>query len=231
MRLALLCGLLVAAGLTPAQGGLLNLNKMVRQVTKKIPLFNYWPYGCYCGLGGRGQPKDATDWCCQKHDCCYKHLRTYQCRPKRDHYNYTFSQGDVQCRRGGVQSEVAGRAGRHFRGVKDTEYQVTFISTWLKDLERLGLGTARAPVPASALWLCPGKPRPGRARGQGEGGPPRNIHSALGELRGAPDSGDSSARLLLSLLAPCPPVHNPPPWGRAAEGVTPEHATLTEGLF
>ncbi|XP_027793228.1 group IID secretory phospholipase A2 isoform X2 [Marmota flaviventris] len=98
MRLALLCGLLVAAGLTPAQGGLLNLNKMVRQVTKKIPLFNYWPYGCYCGLGGRGQPKDATDWCCQKHDCCYKHLRTYQCRPKRDHYNYTFSQGDVQCR-------------------------------------------------------------------------------------------------------------------------------------
>ncbi|KAM5162524.1 group IID secretory phospholipase A2 [Callospermophilus lateralis] len=97
MRLALLWGLLVAAGLTPAQGGLLNLNKMVRQVTKKIPLFSYWPYGCYCGLGGRGQPKDAADWCCQKHDCCYKHLRTYQCRPKRDHYNYTFSQGDVQC--------------------------------------------------------------------------------------------------------------------------------------
>ncbi|XP_005317596.2 group IID secretory phospholipase A2 [Ictidomys tridecemlineatus] len=97
MRLALLCGLLVAAGLTPAQGGLLNLNKMVRQVTKKIPLLNYWPYGCHCGLDGRGQPKDATDWCCQKHDCCYKHLRTYQCRPKRDHYNYTFSQGDVQC--------------------------------------------------------------------------------------------------------------------------------------
>ncbi|XP_027793227.1 group IID secretory phospholipase A2 isoform X1 [Marmota flaviventris] len=180
MRLALLCGLLVAAGLTPAQGGLLNLNKMVRQVTKKIPLFNYWPYGCYCGLGGRGQPKDATDWCCQKHDCCYKHLRTYQCRPKRDHYNYTFSQGDVQCRSGGVQSEVAGRAGRHFRGVKDTEYQVTFISTWLKDLERLGLGPARATVPASALWLCPGKPRPGRARGQGEGGPPGTSILLLG---------------------------------------------------
>uniref|UniRef100_A0A8D2ALN7 Phospholipase A2 n=1 Tax=Sciurus vulgaris TaxID=55149 RepID=A0A8D2ALN7_SCIVU len=97
MNLVLLCGLLVMAGVPPAQGGILNLNKMIRQVTRKVPLFNYWLYGCHCGPGGRGQPKDATDWCCQKHDCCYNHLRSHQCRPRMDHYNYTFCQGNIQC--------------------------------------------------------------------------------------------------------------------------------------
>ncbi|XP_021089226.1 group IID secretory phospholipase A2 isoform X2 [Mesocricetus auratus] len=61
MRLALLCGLLLLAGMTPTQGGLLNLNKMINRVTGKIAFFNYWPYGCHCGLGGKGGPKDATD--------------------------------------------------------------------------------------------------------------------------------------------------------------------------
>lgn len=59
------CPLRVAgslAGVTPTQGGLLNLNKMVRQVTGKTPITSYWYYGCHCGLGGRGQPLDATDW-------------------------------------------------------------------------------------------------------------------------------------------------------------------------
>ncbi|KAM6174117.1 group IID secretory phospholipase A2 [Erethizon dorsatum] len=97
MELVLLCGLLVMAGVTPTQGGLLNLNKMVWQVTGKIPLFNYWPYGCHCGLGGRGQPKDATDRCCQEHDCCYSLLRIQRCRTQTDHYKYTFSLGDIQC--------------------------------------------------------------------------------------------------------------------------------------
>jgi hypothetical protein len=35
--------------------------------------------------------------CCQKHDCCYTHLRIHQCRPTTDNYKYTFSQGDIQC--------------------------------------------------------------------------------------------------------------------------------------
>ncbi|XP_054536205.1 group IID secretory phospholipase A2 isoform X2 [Pan paniscus] len=61
MELALLCGLVVMAGVIPIQGGILNLNKMVKQVTGKMPILFYWPYGCHCGLGGRGQPKDATD--------------------------------------------------------------------------------------------------------------------------------------------------------------------------
>ncbi|XP_005394731.1 PREDICTED: group IID secretory phospholipase A2 [Chinchilla lanigera] len=97
MELVLLCVLLVMAGVTPTQGGILNLNKMIWQVTGKLPFFNYWPYGCHCGFGGRGQPKDATDRCCQEHDCCYFHLRLHRCKTRTDHYKYTFSLGDIQC--------------------------------------------------------------------------------------------------------------------------------------
>uniref|UniRef100_A0A4X1W6R2 Phospholipase A2 n=2 Tax=Sus scrofa TaxID=9823 RepID=A0A4X1W6R2_PIG len=61
MELPLLCFLVAFAGVIPAQGGILNLNKMIKQVTGKVPFFSYWPYGCHCGIGGRGEPKDATD--------------------------------------------------------------------------------------------------------------------------------------------------------------------------
>ncbi|XP_052571421.1 group IID secretory phospholipase A2-like [Peromyscus californicus insignis] len=83
--------------MTPTQGGLLDLNKMVRHMTGKIAFFNYWPYGCHCGLGGKGEPKDATDWCCQRHDCCYAHLKTDGCRIFTDTYKYSISQGNIQC--------------------------------------------------------------------------------------------------------------------------------------
>ncbi|XP_017518224.3 group IID secretory phospholipase A2 isoform X2 [Manis javanica] len=97
MEHPLLCMLMMFAGVILTQGGILNLNKMVEQVTRKTPIFSYWPYGCHCGLGGKGQPKDATDWCCHAHDCCYDHLKHHQCRVLTDNYNYTFSQGHIQC--------------------------------------------------------------------------------------------------------------------------------------
>ncbi|XP_042100615.1 group IID secretory phospholipase A2 isoform X10 [Ovis aries] len=62
MGLPLLCVLLVFAGVAPAEGDMLDLNKMVKQVTGKTPIFFYSSYGCYCGFGGQGQPRDATDW-------------------------------------------------------------------------------------------------------------------------------------------------------------------------
>uniref|UniRef100_A0A8C0C930 Phospholipase A2 n=1 Tax=Balaenoptera musculus TaxID=9771 RepID=A0A8C0C930_BALMU len=61
MRLALLCMLVVFAGVIPAQGGIQDLSKMIRRVTGKRAIFSYLSYGCHCGFGGKGQPKDATD--------------------------------------------------------------------------------------------------------------------------------------------------------------------------
>ncbi|KAM7324068.1 hypothetical protein ACRRTK_016373 [Alexandromys fortis] len=97
MRLALLCGLLLLAGITPTQGGILNLNKMIKRMTGKTALFSYRFYGCHCGFGGKGEPKDATDRCCQKHDCCYEHLKTDGCRTMTDNYRYNVSQGVIHC--------------------------------------------------------------------------------------------------------------------------------------
>ncbi|CAO2589699.1 Phospholipase A2 group V [Lemmus lemmus] len=34
---------------------------MIEEVTGKDPIMNYGFYGCYCGLGGKGTPKDGTD--------------------------------------------------------------------------------------------------------------------------------------------------------------------------
>ncbi|XP_055979654.1 group IID secretory phospholipase A2 [Sorex fumeus] len=97
MELALLCALVVLAGVNPTQGSILNLNKMIHQMTRKVPIFSYWPYGCYCGPGGRGQPKDASDWCCKAHDCCYAHLRHHKCQIFTDNYKYNISQGTINC--------------------------------------------------------------------------------------------------------------------------------------
>lgn len=35
----------------------------------------YLDYGCYCGLGGKGTPVDATDECCQAHDACWAKVK------------------------------------------------------------------------------------------------------------------------------------------------------------
>ncbi|KFV10532.1 Phospholipase A2, membrane associated, partial [Pterocles gutturalis] len=53
-----------------------DLHKMITKATGKNALLHYSFYGC---LGGRGQPKDATDRCCQLHDICYDNLQSYSC--------------------------------------------------------------------------------------------------------------------------------------------------------
>ncbi|XP_044527240.1 group IID secretory phospholipase A2-like [Gracilinanus agilis] len=97
MQLILLCIMLITSGMAPSQGSVLQLKRMIRQATGKNPIFSYLNYGCHCGPGGRGQPKDATDWCCKAHDCCYGHLSEQKCYAHVDTYKYKYANGDIEC--------------------------------------------------------------------------------------------------------------------------------------
>ncbi|XP_059979670.1 group 10 secretory phospholipase A2-like isoform X2 [Lagenorhynchus albirostris] len=57
----------------------------------------YMNYGCYCGLGGHGQPRDATDWCCHSHDCCYKRAEVAGCSPKMERYSWQCVNQHILC--------------------------------------------------------------------------------------------------------------------------------------
>ncbi|NXS37009.1 PA2G5 phospholipase, partial [Pomatostomus ruficeps] len=91
---------LFACGLSPAHGSLVQLHKMISEATGKNAFWHYGFYGCYCGLGGKGQPKDDTDRCCQLHDTCYQNLQNYDCDAKAWLYHYSWHDGRLSCRRG-----------------------------------------------------------------------------------------------------------------------------------
>ncbi|NXX94438.1 PA2BA Phospholipase, partial [Centropus bengalensis] len=100
MNSLLACAVLFAWGLSPAGGSLWELQKMITKVTGKCALLNYSYYGCYCGWGGKGNPKDATDRCCQLHDACYDKLLGYHCDAKRQRYRYGWHGRSLSCTRG-----------------------------------------------------------------------------------------------------------------------------------
>ncbi|XP_006862421.1 PREDICTED: calcium-dependent phospholipase A2 [Chrysochloris asiatica] len=70
---------------------------MIENVTGKSALWDYGFYGCYCGWGGRGTPKDATDWCCWLHDHCYGWLEQKGCNVRTQPYRYRIVRGLVTC--------------------------------------------------------------------------------------------------------------------------------------
>nr|XP_021486416.1 putative inactive group IIC secretory phospholipase A2 [Meriones unguiculatus] len=74
-----------------------QFQRMVKHVTGRSAFFSYYGYGCYCGLGGRGIPVDATDRCCWAHDCCYHKLKENGCQPILHSYQFSIVNGTVAC--------------------------------------------------------------------------------------------------------------------------------------
>ncbi|KAM5321814.1 phospholipase A2 group V isoform 2-T3 [Glossophaga mutica] len=97
MKGLLMLAWLLVCSAPAALGGLLELKSMIEQVTGKDALTNYGFYGCYCGWGGQGTPKDATDWCCWMHDHCYGLLEKKGCDIRTQYYKHRFSRGLVTC--------------------------------------------------------------------------------------------------------------------------------------
>uniref|UniRef100_A0A5F9CRL6 Phospholipase A2 n=1 Tax=Oryctolagus cuniculus TaxID=9986 RepID=A0A5F9CRL6_RABIT len=97
MKTLLLLAVIMAVGLLQAHCDLIKFAKMIKHTTGKDALLNYNGYGCHCGLGGKGTPKDATDRCCLAHDCCYERLKNMGCGTKLLSYKYSISEGQITC--------------------------------------------------------------------------------------------------------------------------------------
>lgn len=85
------------SGSIPVQGSLLEFGQMILFKTGKRADISYGIYGCHCGVGGRGSPKDATDWCCVTHDCCYNRLEKRGCGTKFLTYKFSYRGGQISC--------------------------------------------------------------------------------------------------------------------------------------
>ncbi|NXU92414.1 PA2GE phospholipase, partial [Xiphorhynchus elegans] len=79
-----------------ASCNVLQFGAMIKHMTGKKAL-SYNGYGCYCGLGGTKKPLDATDRCCHAHDCCYKKVASFWCKPMLATYKYSLVAGRITC--------------------------------------------------------------------------------------------------------------------------------------
>ncbi|XP_002716099.1 phospholipase A2, membrane associated [Oryctolagus cuniculus] len=97
MKALLLLTAIMVIGLLQAHCDLIDFSDMIKYTTGKNALLNYGAYGCHCGLGGKGEPKDATDRCCLAHDCCYRRLEKRKCGTKFLSYKFSMSRGKITC--------------------------------------------------------------------------------------------------------------------------------------
>ncbi|XP_010828250.1 PREDICTED: phospholipase A2, membrane associated-like isoform X1 [Bison bison bison] len=97
MKTLLLLAVIMAFALLQVHAHLWDFARMIKHTTGKGALLSYSAYGCYCGVSGRGSPKDGTDWCCWAHDCCYKKLKHHGCGTKFLNYNVSIRRGQITC--------------------------------------------------------------------------------------------------------------------------------------
>ncbi|XP_062963049.1 phospholipase A2, membrane associated-like [Cynocephalus volans] len=97
MKTLLLLAVIMAFGCLQAYGNLLNFRKMIKLTTRKEATTGYGFYGCHCGVGGKGSPKDATDRCCAVHDCCYRRLEKRGCGTKLLGYKFSNRGSKIFC--------------------------------------------------------------------------------------------------------------------------------------
>ncbi|KAM4873019.1 phospholipase A2, membrane associated [Thomomys bottae] len=97
MKTLLLLAVLMACGVMQAHGSLAEFWAMILLKTGKRGEISYGAYGCHCGVGGKGAPKDATDRCCAAHDCCYGRLEKRGCGTKFLRYKFTQKRGQLIC--------------------------------------------------------------------------------------------------------------------------------------
>ncbi|KAJ7994106.1 hypothetical protein DPEC_G00262480 [Dallia pectoralis] len=82
--LFLLSACSVAHG-TSLPRALWQFSEMIKCAQPGVNPLAYSDYGCWCGFGGTGTPKDQVDRCCEVHDNCYRASRLLpECRPVLD---------------------------------------------------------------------------------------------------------------------------------------------------
>ncbi|CAF0737535.1 unnamed protein product [Rotaria sordida] len=87
--------------LSQGRNAAFEFREMITQVTGRSAM-DFLGYGCHCGLGGKGQPVDAVDRCCQVHDQCYADTSTYLqfwnlCSPHLVGYSWNFNKNVITC--------------------------------------------------------------------------------------------------------------------------------------
>uniref|UniRef100_A0A8B9GQA9 Phospholipase A2 n=1 Tax=Astyanax mexicanus TaxID=7994 RepID=A0A8B9GQA9_ASTMX len=86
----------VCAGSVRVGRSVLELSGVIKCSTGRYALA-YSLYGCYCGLGGQGWPRDNADWCCHRHDCCYATAQDSGCHTKPAQYRWSCSTDLPDC--------------------------------------------------------------------------------------------------------------------------------------